>query len=68
MKRIIAHVLPIDGDGPVLVRAIVHYEGEFADKYKDPLLTYIDVEDDVEVYVGYVATKNEDNTWTFTKP
>lgn len=68
MKRIIAHKLPIDSDGPILVRSIARYEGEFADKFKDPALTYIDVEDDVEVDYRYVVTKNDDDTYTFTKP
>ncbi len=67
MKRIIAHKLPIDSDGPILVRSIARYEGEFADKFKDPALTYIDVEDDVEVDLHYEVIENEDSSYTFKK-
>lgn len=68
MKRIIAHPNPMWDGGPVVVMAVVFYEGDFADKTKDPLITYIDVADDVEVEQNDLVTQNEDGTYTFTKP
>ena len=69
MKHILAFPIPIDSDNPIIVRGIVPFEGEvFTEPNPDPLITYIDVADDVEVELNYIATKNEDNTWTFTRP
>lgn len=69
MKHILAYPLPIDSDNPVLVRGIVPFEGDvFNEPSQDPLITFIDVADDVEVDYNYIVTKNEDNTYTFTKP
>ena len=68
MKHIIAHPNPMWDGGPVVVMAVVFYEVDYADKTQDPLITYIDVADDVEVDYNYLVTKNEDNTYTFTKP
>ena len=68
MKRIIAHPNPMFDGGPVVVMGIVPYEGDYADKFKDPLITYIDVANDVEVDYNYLVTKNEDDTYKFTKP
>jgi hypothetical protein len=69
MKHILAFPLPIDSDNPLVVRGIVRFEGDvFNEPNPDPLITYIDVADDVEVELNYIVTKNEDNTYTFTKP
>lgn len=68
MKRIYAHPNPMWDGGPVVVMAILHYEGECPDKSEDPLITYIHVDNDVEVDYFDLVTKNEDDTYTFTKP
>lgn len=70
MKVIIAYPLPIDSQNPIVVQGILRFqdEGVFNDSNKNPLFTYIEVDDSVEVDYGYVVTKNDDDTYTFTKP
>jgi hypothetical protein len=69
MKHILAFPLPIDSDNPLVVRGIVPFEGDtFNEPSQNPLITYIDVADDVEVELNYIVTKNEDNTYSFAKP
>lgn len=78
MKHLHIHSIEFKETNPLLVMMVMpydenslHYDAEtkqYVEKFPFDKITYVNVEDDVEVDVGYIATKNEDNTWTFTKP
>jgi hypothetical protein len=70
MKVIIAYPIPVESQNPIVVQGVLKLqEGQvFNDPNKNPLFTYVEVDDNVEVAYGYVVTKNEDDTYTFTKP
>jgi hypothetical protein len=70
MKVILAYPLPVESQNPVVVRGILRFEDGhvFNDPHKNPLFTYIELDDTVDVDYGYIVTKNEDDTYSFTKP
>ena len=70
MKVIIAYPIPVESQNPIVVQGVLKLqEGQvFNDPNKNSLFTYVEVDDNVEVAYGYVVTKNEDDTYTFTKP
>jgi len=78
MKHLHIHSIEFKDTNPLLVQAIVPYDDThpnyivetkgFDEKFPFDKITYVNVEDEVEVERGYIATKNPNNTWTFTKP
>lgn len=78
MKHLHIHSIEFKPENPLLVQAVIYFDenhnnynvetGGYEEKFPFNKITYVDVADDVEVELGYIVTKNEDNTWTFTKP
>ena len=69
MKRILAFPIPMGSNNPMTVQGIVRFDGDAPEEqYKVPEITYINVEDDVDVNYGYLVTRLEDGTYQFTKP
>ena len=78
MKHLHIHSIEFKTENPLLVQAVMPYDEThqnynaetkgFDEKFPFDKITYVNVEDDVEIGVGYIATKNPDNTWTFAKP
>lgn len=78
MKHLHIHSIEFKDTNPLLVQAVIRYDEThpnyiaetkgYDEKFPFDKITYVNVEDDVEVGFNYIATKNEDDTWTFTKP
>jgi hypothetical protein len=78
MKHLLIFHLALDESNPLTVNGIIQYDETspnydqatkgFIEKTPSDKITYVDVEDSVDVDYNYLAVKNPDNTWTFTKP
>jgi hypothetical protein len=78
MKHLHIHSFMFSPENPLLVQAVIPYDEThqnynpetkgFDEKFPFDKITYVNVEDSVEVERNDIATKNSDNTWTFTKP
>jgi hypothetical protein len=78
MKHLHIHSLEFKEENPLIVWMVMPYDEtnpnydpqtkQYVEKNPFDKITYVNVEDDVDVNVNDIATKNHDNTWTFTKP
>ncbi len=65
-------------DSPLTVAGMVHYDSTshqynpetkgFVEATPVDWITYVDVEDSVDVDVNYTAVKNADDSYSFTRP
>jgi len=78
MKHLHIHSIEFKETNPLLVQLVMPYDElnpnydpqtkQYVEKNPFDKIIYVNVEDDVDVDFNYIATKNHDNTWTFTKP
>jgi len=78
MKHLHIHSIEFKETNPLLVQAVILFDethpnynpetGGFDEKFPFNKIIYVDVADDVMVSCGDIATKNADNTYSFTKP